>query len=575
MKEEEDRKKQDDLRLAEEESKKEDHENTHLSILQKLKAAEATFETLTDFDDIRKSENEQAIKSFRAHYKDCCMGKVDSRLTPYLEKKDQGKRSRNPSKNIVKFISDCEHFKRCVLDGEFDSIDSLLPWEHVALLDSLMMSGGSGGKPHISLQVPRRLLGDGEMNKVLELIQERGKLNSISLSNSSGWERAVQLNGRTVASEMDPELDLTYMERLLSILEKKSEDSTSDIHALCFEFVLPNDGDAKIHWDLLAKVLSRHENLELDTFKMSFKRRKTVISHNMMESHLDDEETVITELLQSLRSSKTLTSLGLRHCGLTESNILTLLSSMKHMDALRLLDVSENSIGPDGTIELAEHLKYSKNLIDFNIFGNNCQDEGTMAVLKSVIEHPKIQNLNIGMNDITTKCSEDIQNLLKTTKLREFSCSLNFLGRGIKSILKEVILNNSLVRLDLSYNNATESILPPLLEVLRKNSTLTDINFQGNQLPPISGSELRKIFKMHAKAKKDDKSAEKVKENSTLLHFGLFEGNFIPQNDIKNIEASLEDNRKNYGIDTYPYEPEKLAPKYKNGGKSKSKCLLS
>ena len=31
----------------------------------------------------------------------------------------------------------------------------------------------------------------------------------------------------------------------------------------------------------------------------------------MMESHLDDEETVITELLQSLRSSKTLTSLGL------------------------------------------------------------------------------------------------------------------------------------------------------------------------------------------------------------------------------------------------------------------------
>ena len=80
---------------------------------------------------------------------------------------------------------------------------------------------------------------------------------------------------------------------------------------------------------------------------------------------------------------------------------------------------------------------------------------------------------------------------------------------------------------------------------------------------------------MHANTKKEDKSAEKVKENSTLLHFGLFEGNFIPQNDIKNIEASLEDNRKNYGIDTYPYEPEKLAPKYKNGGKSKSKCLLS
>ena len=173
------------------------------------------------------------------------------------------------------------------------------------------------------------------------------------------------------------------------------------------------------------------------------------------------------------------------------------------------------------------------------------------------------------MNDITTKCSEDIQNLLKTSKLREFSCSLNFLGRGIRLILKEVILNHSLVLLDLSYNNATESILPPLLEVLRKKRTLTDINFQGNQLPPIAGSELRKIFKMHAKTKKEDKSAEKVKENSTLLHFALFDGNFIPQNDINIIEASLEDNRKNHGVDTYPYEPEKLAPKYTNGGKKK------
>ena len=245
------------------------------------------------------------------------------------------------------------------------------------------------------------------------------------------------------------------------------------------------------------------------------------------------------------------------------------------METLKVLDVSENSIGPDGTIELAEHLGHSKNLIDFNIFGNNCQDEGTIAILKSVIDHPKIQNLNIGMNDITTKCSEYIQNLLKTSKLREFSCSLNFLGRGIRLILKEVIVNHSLVHLDLSYNNATESILPPLLEVLRKNRTLTDINFQGNQLPPIAGSELRKIFKMHANTKKEDKSAEKVKENSTLLHFALFDGNFIPQNDIIFIEASLADNRKNHGVDTYPYEPEKLAPKYTNGGKKKSKCLIS
>ena len=167
------------------------------------------------------------------------------------------------------------------------------------------------------MKLPRRPPLGGEMNKVLELFIERGKLDSISLSNSSGWERAVQLNGRTVPSEMDQELDLTFMERPLTILEK-SKDSTSDLYALFLEFVLPNDRDAKIHWDLLAKVLSRHENLELNTLKCLSKDVKLLSPHNMMEAHLEDEETVITDLLYSSKNSRTLTSLGLRHGGPTK-----------------------------------------------------------------------------------------------------------------------------------------------------------------------------------------------------------------------------------------------------------------
>ena len=64
----------------------------------------------------------------------------------------------------------------------------------------------------------------------------------------------------------------------------------------------------------------------------------------------------------------------------------------------------------------------------FNIFGNNCQDEGTIAILKSVIDYPKIQNLDIEGMILLLNEVKSIQNLLKTSKLREFSLLIEFLG---------------------------------------------------------------------------------------------------------------------------------------------------
>ena len=290
---------------------------------------------------------------------------------------------------------------------------------------------------------------------------------------------------------------------------------------------------------------------------------------------VDDEEKVIETLVKNLQGSLVLSILSLKSCGLTENNVLTLLHAMKHMQSLKLLDISENSIGSDGTKELASHLKYGKNLIDFNIFGNNCQDDGIIAIIKAVKNHPKIQNLNIGMNDVTNKSSHYIEDLFHHKEnLREFHCSLNFLGRAVTKILKEVAFNHSLKTLDLSYNNATESSIPPLLQVLKKNATLTDINFQGNQLPPVAGIKFKEIFRTRTTTNAD-KTQEKHKENETLLHFGLFHGNFIVASDIKVIETSLVDNRQNSGKKEYPYEPERLLPKYDTGVNKHSNCVVS
>ena len=151
---------------------------------------------------------------------------------------------------------------------------------------------------------------------------------------------------------------------------------------------------------------------------------------------------------------------------------------------------------------------------------------------------------------------------------------MNFLGRETVRIMKEMILNKCIYTLDLSYNAATETCMPVLFRMLRKNKTLTDLNFEGNQLPPDAKSRLTEIFSIHITKETKDTPGTKSSENNTLLHFGILNGNFISIDACKLIEKTLEYNRETHGKELYPYEPERLRPKYETGKKSSSFCSI-
>ena len=297
----------------------------------------------------------------------------------------------------------------------------------------------------------------------------------------------------------------------------------------------------------------------------------------MMEPHMFDNRGMLRILFkQGVANTKALRTLSLSRCGMTDRNIIDLLKALKKIQ-LTELNLSENSLGERGVEELGKHVvKFGRYLKILNVYGNNCHDEGAKVLCNAVLKHPNLTSLNIGMNDLTPKSVDSIIYLLRSkSNLHTFECALNFLGRSTSRVLAEMVLNNTIHKLDLSYNCATETSIPLFQRMLRKNKTLTDLNFEGNQLPPEAGNHLSHIFSLRTVKEKDDgETGTKTSENTTLLHLAIFNGNFIPTQVTQIIEVALENNRKNYGLKKYPWRPEMLRPKYDKGKTDSGGCAV-
>jgi hypothetical protein len=261
--------KEDEERLAEAARKQEElnaQEKAKLGLKGRLHAVEDIFHTHQVFNEDRKKNNEEAISTFKNTYRLCCEGKQGERIEKYLPKSEHKPQRFLPA--LKTYIDGCEKFKHCILDGELSLIDNLPPWHCIAFLDSLMMAGGT--RTHISIQMPKRKLTIGEMQKVCDIVQSRQKIQKLSLSNSEGWDDSVE-DEDEAGEEQLKMYDLLFDE----LLYNKEEDS-HDLRELDLEYTMPNDHDAEKFWGLATELLAGHETMT--AFRIAFCRRNIVVS---------------------------------------------------------------------------------------------------------------------------------------------------------------------------------------------------------------------------------------------------------------------------------------------------------
>ncbi|UJR07920.1 hypothetical protein I4U23_012203 [Adineta vaga] len=166
-------------------------------------------------------------------------------------------------------------------------------------------------------------------------------------------------------------------------------------------------------------------------------------------------------LFNALKSNQSLKHLYIDTNGLTvKSGRIIRLHFEQHDNHLESLYMSCNALGDAGTCEIAMGLKHDQRLTRLGLASNCIGVEGARALVDALINHPSLQQLNLGY--------------MKATIL--LGGLDNVLGdEGATEISRLIRLNQHIRSIDLTFNGISQRGLMQLRDALKENRILTTL----------------------------------------------------------------------------------------------------
>ena len=222
----------------------------------------------------------------------------------------------------------------------------------------------------------------------------------------------------------------------------------------------------------------------------------------------------IVSLANILRVNKTLTLVHFMTNGIVSAHgVQQLADSLMDSKTLNDLLLSGNAWGNDTVRILAGYLKRSVSLSSFHLIVSDIGDAGATALAEVLRTNTTLNSLGLCNNPGIGNPS--VMSLCEALKVNTTLSSLDLSGTGISDAgvlsLVEVLKTNasSLTSLLLSDIKISHQSLKSIAEVLRVNSTLKDLKFEGNKVG-VGGTKL---------------IAESLKANTTLKLLSLSRNN--------------------------------------------------
>ena len=204
----------------------------------------------------------------------------------------------------------------------------------------------------------------------------------------------------------------------------------------------------------------------------------------------------------------------------------------KNDKSLTELDLSFNSIGPEGAKAIADVLKTNTTLTKLYLTDNEIGDEGGKALAEALKVNTTVTKLYLSNNKIG---DEGAKALAQALKEKSTVTSINLMGNnigpeGAKALALALEKNSTVTSIDLMGNKIGDQGAEALAQVLEKNSTLTSIDLSYNN----------NIGDQGAKA-----LAQALEENTTVTHLTLnLNGNGIGKEISDKINQLIERNKK-------------------------------
>lgn len=190
--------------------------------------------------------------------------------------------------------------------------------------------------------------------------------------------------------------------------------------------------------------------------------------------------------LATLMESPSLRHLTLRRTGLTAELTQDLAQKLSTNETLRVLNLNENNLGNEGCVAVGDALRTNNTLQELDLRKNQLTSKGCFRLTQRLTHNTGLQRLNLACNPLEDLGAQGLARLLSVhpslktlelhrTQLTDVGC--------ISLITTLRHNNNTLLHLDLSFNNAmTEVTYLQVADALKNdNTTLKSINRQVNR----------------------------------------------------------------------------------------------
>ncbi|NXG67575.1 DRC5 protein, partial [Hemiprocne comata] len=269
----------------------------------------------------------------------------------------------------------------------------------------------------------------------------------------------------------------------------------------CF---IPNSTDPNQVLDLIPLCKDYVQKLEVDQFlppvKVDQKEESDTESNfglSEVPMHHYDLGVLITALprLEELHLTY-----GVKDCGMnfewnlfnfTYQDCCNLAVAVRMCHNLKVFKLTRSNVDDDKTRLLVRNLLDHPSLVELNLSHSLIRDEGAQAIGK-LINRSRLEILDLCNNQIGHLGAQALaQALAKNSTLISLNLRLNRVeDKGGEAIGHALLTNTTLKSIHLGSNNLSEQTAILFSQVLAQNATLMSINFSCNNLGLVGGKQL-------------------------------------------------------------------------------------